>query len=74
MTGLQKPVRRETATVYRNKPLIVELHAGYILLRRKKDRHSVTVDYRTILEVGYKLLARAEAREKAERRKQARNG
>lgn len=33
MTTLAKPVRRETAVQYRGRPLIAELHAGFIHLR-----------------------------------------
>ena len=60
MTGLSKPVRRETATVVRGRALIVELHAGYMLIREKGKRNAVAVDYRAVLDLGYKLLSRQE--------------
>lgn len=68
MTTLSRPVRRETSTVYRGRPLIVELHGGYMTLREKGTRRAVTIDYRTALEVGYKLLARQAQREKGGKR------
>lgn len=67
MTNLTRPVKRETAQHYRGKPLIIELHAGYLKLRQKgRRRGAVEVDYATILEVGYKLLARQESNKRAE--------
>ena len=68
MTSLNHPIRRETATTYRGRPLIVELHPGYALIREKGKRHSVSVGYAAILELGYKLLAR-EARPQPRKRK-----
>lgn len=58
MTTVTRPVRRETAACYRGRPLVVELHPGYLELREKGKRQAVTLDYHTALEVGYKLLAR----------------
>lgn len=70
MTNLTRPVKRETAARYRGKPLVIELHAGYLTLRQKGRRRGVvTVDYPTILEVGYKMLAAEARREKAAKRK-----
>lgn len=59
-----KPVRRETAVVYRGRPLIVEIHPGYLKLREKGRRTSVSLDYRTALEVAYKILWKQEQAEK----------
>lgn len=69
MTPATKPVRRESAVVVRGRPLVVELHAAYLTVRPKGTRQAVSVDYRTILETGYKILARAAAAEKAARKK-----
>jgi hypothetical protein len=74
MTALTKPVRRETGTIYRGRPLVIEIHAGYLSLREKGKRHSVTVDYRAVLDLGYKLLARAAAEEKHKAHRQAPRG
>ena len=68
MTKATKPVKRETFTTYRGRPLVVEIHATYITLRQKGTRRTVTLDYRTALETGYKLIARAKAMEKAKTR------
>jgi hypothetical protein len=58
MTTLAKPVRRETAVQYRGRPLIAELHAGFIHLREKGRRAGVSVDFRTVYELGWKMIAR----------------
>ena len=68
MTAIQKPVRRESATYYRGRPLIVEIHPSYVVLREKGRRQGVTVDYRAVLDLGYKLMARAAAAEKHARK------
>ena len=74
MTALTKPVRRETAACYRGRPLIVELHPGYLVLREKGTRRAVTVDYKTALEVGYKLLARQQQADRVKERGARRKG
>lgn len=58
------PVRRETAEVSRRRPLIVELHPRYAVLREKGRRHSVDVPYSAMLALGYKLLAKQKREEK----------
>jgi hypothetical protein len=68
----ESPLRRETGTYYRGRPLLIELHPGYAVLRRKGTRQRVAVSYDAILEFGYKILARQAALEKAERKKQKR--
>lgn len=66
---IRRPVRRETATVYRGRALMVELHPGYVVLREKGRRTSVTVDWRTVYETGWKILARAAAAERGPRKR-----
>ena len=69
MTTLTRPVRRETGVVFKGRPLIVEIHPGYLTLREKGRRHVVTLDYRTALDVAYKILARQRQAEKAKKSK-----
>ena len=66
MTRLEsnKPLKRETAVVYRGRPLLVELHPGHLSLREKGRRFNLDVDYRTILDLAYKMLWKAEQAEK----------
>jgi hypothetical protein len=59
-----KPLARETAAQYRGRPLIIELHPGYLEIREKGRRNRVTLDYRTALEVGYKILWRQQQADK----------
>ena len=74
MTSLTRPVRRETGVTYRGRPLVIEIHAGYLSLREKGKRHAITVDYRAVLDLGYKMLARAEAEEKRQAHAAGRKG
>lgn len=63
-------LKRETAACNRGRPLIVELHDGYLVLREKGTKtHKVAVDYQTILHIGYKLLAKEAAEQKKARMK-----
>ena len=66
---ITKILTRETATYYRGRPLVLELHPGYLVLRQKGKRHRVSVEYGAILEFGYKILARIEKANKAEARR-----
>ena len=66
------PVVRETGINYRGKPIIVELHPGYMLLRQKKRRASIAVDYVAIMDLGYKLLHRKQVAEREAARKERR--
>lgn len=50
-----KNIERETSTVYRGRPIIVELHPGYLALRLKGKRDRVTVAYEDVLEFGYRI-------------------
>jgi len=59
-------VRRETDSLFRGKPIIIELHAKYLTLRTKRSSHTVSVDYESVLTLGYKILARQQALEKAQ--------
>jgi hypothetical protein len=46
MTLIQRPVIRETAARERGRVIIIELHAGYMVLRLKglRQRHSLAYD------------------------------
>jgi len=57
-------LKRETASTYRGRPLVIELHPGYLTLRQKGKRSQVKVDYAACLELGYKILDRAARAEK----------
>ena len=72
MTLAIKPVRRESAVTYRGRPLVVEMHPGFISIREKGRRTAVSVDLRSIYDLGWKIMARAAAAEKAAARKQRR--
>lgn len=54
----QNTVTRETATIYRGKPLVIDLHSGYVLIRRKGERSGYPIDYAAVYEAAGKLAAR----------------
>ena len=64
MTALTRPVRRETATVYRGHPLCVKLCPRVIEIREKARRDTLVVDYATLYEFALKLRWRAATVEK----------
>lgn len=51
-------IRRETATLYRCKPLVIELHAGFMVIGRKRERFTVAIDYAAVYEAAMKIAAR----------------
>ena len=42
--NFESPVVRETASLYRNKPIIVELHSGYVVKGMRSIRASVSYE------------------------------
>lgn len=69
MTLLRAPVRRETATVYRGRPLMVTAYPRHIELREKGRRDTLAVDYATIYEFALKLRWKQAQTEKRGNRK-----
>lgn len=57
LTAARKLIR-ETATVHRGDPLVIELHPRSVEMKLKGQRWFVTVDYETIFELGQKLASR----------------
>jgi hypothetical protein len=55
MTAITKPVRRETATLYRGRALIVTLHPRHLEMREARRHQSVTADLITLYEFLWKL-------------------
>lgn len=69
MTFAARPVRRETAQVYRGRPLVVTVHAGYLEIREKGRRDALTVDYATVYEFAMKLRWKRQQAEKRSARR-----
>ena len=69
MTGITRPVRRETALYYRGRALMVELAPRHLVIREKGRRDSVSVDYAAIYEFALKIRFRREQAEKVSKRK-----
>lgn len=57
LTSQSPVVSRETAAEYRGKPLIVDLHPGYITIRRKREQDSFMVAYHDLYEYAQKVAA-----------------
>lgn len=70
MTTTIKPVRRETLSCFRSRPLIIELHPTWVSIRMKRSRiaYSVTIDQ--IWNLGARNAAEALRREREQRRKE----
>lgn len=64
MTSIQRPVRRETAVLYRGRPLLVELAPRHLTIREKGRRDRVSVDFAAIYEFAMKIRFRREQAEK----------
>ena len=60
----KKPVTRETAAIYRHRPLVVTIKPHHLELWEKGRRDTVAVDYGTIYELALKLRWRREQAEK----------
>lgn len=73
MTMLLRAVRRETAAATRDggrvRPIVVELHAGYMVMRPKGCRRAYTLTYQSAY-----MLAVRQAVEEERREKKARKG
>lgn len=48
-------VTRETAVVYRRRPLVVTLHPGFLTIRQKLSRESFDLPYDAVYEAAMKL-------------------
>ena len=62
------PVTRETASVYRSRPLVVRLRPRTIEIREKGRRDVLSVDYSVLYEFALKLRWRRSQAEKREGR------
>jgi hypothetical protein len=59
-----KPLKRETASQYRRRPLIVRLYARHMELSERGKRRRVAVDYAAIYELALKLQFRKDQAER----------
>ena len=50
-------LRRETATIYRGRALVVTLHPRYIEIHEKGRRDSAALDYEAVYETALKARA-----------------
>ena len=59
-------VVRETATLYRTRPLVVRLKARHLEIREKGRRDTLLVDYAVLYDFAQKMRWRREQAEKRE--------
>lgn len=67
LTGNAK-VTRETLASYRGRPLCVTVNAHEVVIREKGRRFSASVPIVAVYDLGFKILARQRAAEKAQKR------
>jgi hypothetical protein len=48
LTKLGRPIVQKTAARERGKPLLVDLHPGYLVLRLKGTRHRWPISYKSV--------------------------
>lgn len=58
MTKLTRTVSRETASMERGSPIVIELHPKHMLLRLKGERRGVCLAYDAARDLALKLEAR----------------
>lgn len=69
MTLIKSPVRRETSSLYRRRPLVIVAHPRHLEIREKKRRQSVSVSYDVLYEFALKMKWRNEQAEKRAKRR-----
>lgn len=57
MTTTQRPVKRETVTTYRGRPLVITLRDRYIEIAEKGRHTSVSLTYGDLYELALKVRA-----------------
>lgn len=67
MTKIERPLLRETAAVDRGRPLLIELHPGFLVLRPKGTRQRWSISYQAV----FWMAVKTEVEERrAERQRQ----
>jgi hypothetical protein len=69
MTLIKTPVRRETASLYRRRPLVILAHPRHLEIKEKKRRDSVSVSYEAIYEFALSIRFRQQQAEKRAKRR-----
>lgn len=71
MTYISRPVTRETAVLYKRRPLVVTVEPRCLTIREKGRRDRISVSFDAIYELGLKRRWQAEQAEKRARRRHA---
>lgn len=74
MTKADKPIRRETYTSYRGRPLIIEIHSTFVVVRAKGRRKGYSVTLDQIWNIGARNAATADRLAKLEAKKARKRG
>ena len=68
MTTINRPIKRETRSTVKGRPLVVTLYSTYLSIREKGRRYAYIVTYDQIRTAGARNKAEQTRRERAERR------
>jgi len=69
VTLIKTPVRRETCSLYRRRPLVIVAHPRHLEIKEKKRRDSVNVSYEAIYEFALAIRYRQQQAEKRAKRR-----
>jgi hypothetical protein len=64
VTLINSPVQRETAIIYRRRPLVIVAHPRYLEIREKKRRDSVMIPYDQVYEMALRKRFNTQQAEK----------
>lgn len=67
MTRIERPILRETAALERGRPLLIELHPGFLVLRPKGTRQRWSISYHAV----FWMAVKAEVEERRAERQAA---
>ena len=72
MTRIGRPIVRETAARERGRPLLVELHPGFLAFRLKGTRQRWPISYESVFWSAVKLAAEKQREDRMKDRKRRR--
>ncbi len=69
MTKADRPVKRETYSTYRGRPLVAEIHSRFLVVRERRRRDRIEIPFDVLYEFGLKLRYRQQQADKKKTRK-----
>lgn len=68
MTKIERPLLRETAALERGRPLLIELHPGFLVLRPKGTRQRWSISYDAVFWTAVKAAVKEQRAEKQQQK------